>query len=254
MSKNTSSVADRTLKVLMLFSEEKLLSVSEIAELADINISSAYRVVNTLKVNEFLVEDIKGQFSLNPATIMKLFNIINKDMREHIKPILIEISNELNASVYLSKVHKEKQIIIVEKEDSNSNLRWVETIGYTYDIPTGTAGKTHLAYILRELDEAEKSKYLNDLNLVQHTEKSVLDIDVLIKDTNRILEDGYCMTEGEHLEGVVGISVPVFNFTKDKCIYALTLIVPSNFFNMEDQDYVVMKMKEGARKISEYIT
>ncbi|GAA0348694.1 hypothetical protein GCM10008931_44960 [Oceanobacillus oncorhynchi subsp. oncorhynchi] len=253
MSKtNISSVSEKTLKVLMLFSKSRTLSVSEIAEKTGMNISSAYRIVNTLSNESFILPAKEGEYTLNAAVIMSLYNMVSKDLREHVKPILKKIAVEIQASLYLSKIHNENQIIVIEKEDSPGKLRWVQNIGYIYDIPTGTAGKTHLAYILQDLDIEERKEYIKELNLIQFTSNSIIDRDILLNDINEILSQGYCMTEGEHLEGVTGISVPVLDYNGTNCIYVLTMIMPNSQFDSSQKSNIINQMRKAASLISKY--
>lgn len=253
MSKtNTSSVSEKTLKVLMLFSKSKTLSVAQIAELTDMNISSAYRIVNTLTNEAFLVPTKDGEYTLNAAVIMSLYKMVSKELREYIKPILKNIANSLQASLYLSKIHNDKQIIVIEKEDSPGKLRWVQEIGYIYNIPVGTAGKTHLAYMLKDLPSEEAKNYIDNLESVKFTKNSIIDKKILLEDVKEILSLGYCLTKSEHLEGVTGVTVPVFDYSGQKCIYAFTMIMPNSQFEKSDQDEIICQMKQGASLISEY--
>lgn len=253
MSKNTSSVSEKTLKVLFLFSKHKSLTINKIVDLTEMNISSVYRIINTLRNQEFIMLDSENNYILNPAVILPLYNMVNTDLRANIKPFLKRLADSLNASVFLSKDHRDNQIIIVEKEDGPGNLRWVESIGFTYNIPTGTAGKTHLAYILKGMDEHERKSYLKSLKLVHYTDKSIVDLKILLEDIQEILINGYCITEGEHLEEVVGFSVPILNPNSGECMYILTLIRTSNEFNIEEKQKIIISMKEEASRIASYI-
>lgn len=116
MSKNTSSVSEKTLKVLFLFSKHKSLTINQIVDLTEMNISSVYRIINTLRNQEFIMLNNERDYILNPAVILPLYNKVNVDIRANIKPSLKRLANSLNASVFLSKDHKDNQIIIVEKK------------------------------------------------------------------------------------------------------------------------------------------
>lgn len=247
---NTSLVTKKTLNLLMLFAKEKELSAAEIATLLDINISSVYRIVNTMEEMNFLVQKGNKKYSLVTTNILQLYNMVSKDVRDFAKPVIEGLVERFRESVYMSEIYENKKVIIIEKQDSPNHLKWTEHIGSTYDIPIGTAGKTHLAYLIKDMDESERERFLSSLILPKFTDKSITNLNDLKKSINQILRDGYCITQGEHVEGIVGISVPVFNLNNDSCRNVMTMVMPVNNYDPNMKDEYITAMKAGALKIS----
>lgn len=250
MSKNLSSVSIKTLMILKLFSEHEELSVSEIASLTDISLSSVYRFVNSMREAEFLEQKSNKNYTLSAPIILKLYSKLNNDIRPIAKPIINNIVERFEESVYLSELVGDEKVMIIEKEDSPRPLKWVEGIGHTYNIPVGTAGRAHLAYVLRDMNIREREDYLSRLELIPHTENSITDVKELEKASEEVLKNGYCITESEHLEGIAGVSVPVFNHSNE-CRHVLTMVMTTNSFDSRKKEEYIKALKEGARLIGE---
>ncbi|WP_096200100.1 IclR family transcriptional regulator [Bacillus sp. FJAT-45350] len=253
MNKNNSAVSEKTLKLLMLFSVYKELSVSEMANLIEINISSAYRIVNTLRELGFIEQRDNKCYVLCSGNILRLYRMINKEIRDIARPVINELVTKYNESVYLSEVYEDEKVIIIEKKDSTSHLKWSENIGTVYHMPTGTAGKTHLAYFLESMEVNKQEAYLKKLKLKRYTENSITNIKELKKSIKEILEQGYCITESEHVNGVVGVSVPVFDFNNE-CKAVLTMVMASSRYDKNNKENYINGLLDAARKIGSNLT
>lgn len=252
MSKNnTSLVTKKTLNLLMLFTEEKELSAAEMANLLEINISSVYRIVNTMEEMNFLVQKSNKKYSLVTTNILQLYNNVSKEVREFAKPVIQDLVERFRETIFLSEIYENRKVLIIWKHDSPNRLKWIEHIGATYDIPIGTAGKTHLAYYIKDMDEEKRESYLKSLKLPKFTDRSITNLEDLKSSIEKILRNGYCITQAEHVEGTVGISVPIFNFNNDSCKNVLTMVMPSNNYNPNMKKEYVTALKAGALRISE---
>lgn len=64
-----------------------------------------------------------------------------------------------------------------------------------------------------------------------------------------ILKEGYYYTNSEHLQGVVGISVLVFNFQKTSVRAVLSVFMPDSHFHESDLKNYVASLTAGANEI-----
>lgn len=253
-NKNSSQTTDRSLKVLMLFADYPELSVSEIAELSGGNISAIYRITNSMMSEGFIEQNDNKKYRLKAAPILRLYNSVSKDIREIARPVVNEVSKSFDEFVYISKVDKvdnADKVIIIEKHDSSHYLKWSQEVGSFYEMPTGTAGKTHLAYLLNEMNDTEKETYLSKIELIPYTDKTITNIQDLLRQTDKVIKNGFCITEGEHIEGVVGISVPVFNIINKKCKFVLTMVMANTRYQKNLKDHYIESLKRAAEQIGE---
>ncbi|WP_066292377.1 IclR family transcriptional regulator [Bacillus sp. FJAT-29937] len=253
-TKKGSLVAERTLKALMLFSKTKYISVTDIANSLEISLTAAYRLVDSLHGTGFIKTAHSKEYTLDSPNILQLYNMVEYDLRKVARPIIKEIASEFHESVYLSVVHNDKYFSFIEKEDSPSQLKWTENIGNVHPLPSGTAGKTHLAYIIKDLNDSEKDEFISQLELKPYTEKSLVVIKDLKYSLKKILNDGYCYTNSEHLNGVIGISVPVYNFKKTTVVAVLSIFMAESRYDENELMNYVISLKNGAEKMSKYIS
>jgi len=251
-NKNTnkgSLVAERTLKALMLFSKKKNLFVSDVAKSLGISVTAAYRIIDTLHELDFIKRNENKTYSLESYNILQLYKMIENDLRSAARPVLNELVNQIDESVYVSVLYKEKNFIYIDKEDSYSPFKWSTNIGEVLPLPTGTAGKTHLAYLVKDMDEVEKDLLISELELKPYTKNSITDVEELKRSLNKVLEDGYCFTNSEHSNGVIGIAVPIFNWNHTQMVAVLGMhMLETNYSDEKLQDYLI-PLLEGAKKI-----
>lgn len=250
-----SLVAERTLNALMLFSKEKYLSVGDIASALEISLPAAYRLVDSLSTTGFIQREQSKEYSLAAPNILRLYNMIEHDIRIVARPIIKKLAMEFKESVYLSIVHGENSYYsFIEGEESPSIIKWSQEIGSAFPLATGTAGKTHLAYIIKDYNESEKESFISNLELRAHTENSLVTTEQLKRSINEILEKGYGYTSSEHVQGAVGISVPIFNFDESKVVAVLSAFMPDSHFEKSKLMYYVTSLKNGANKIGKSIS
>lgn len=249
MSKNTSLVSKNTLKILMLFADHEQLSVRDISTLLNLNLSAVYRIINTMKEENFVIQLSNKNYMLNTPVIIKLYNRVKKDIKEIARPIIKKLAQEFDETVYLSELYNNEEVVVIELFESTSQIRWTDRVGTTYKIPSGSAGKTHLAYLIKDMDEQQKLEFISGLELIAHTEKTITDPVKLYENVTQVIRDGYLLTEGEHVEGALGISVPILTSNMGATNYVLSMSMVANRFDYSKKEYYITKLQEAAKQI-----
>src|SRR5699024_9034938 len=113
---------ERALKALLLFSRYRSITVSNIANDLNISLTSAYRLVYSLEKTDFISKNKDRSYSLSSLNIMRLYNMIEKDLSEVAKPILKELVHQVDESVYITVMNDDKHYIYIEKEDYPSSF------------------------------------------------------------------------------------------------------------------------------------
>ncbi|MCM3759893.1 IclR family transcriptional regulator [Alkalihalobacillus oceani] len=253
-SNKGSLVAERTLKALMLFSKNKYILVADVAKALDISLTAAYRIMDTLYSMGFVKRNDNKTYSLNPSKIIQLYQMVEQDIRSASRPVLKKLVEEIKESVYITVLYDDKSYIYIEKEDNPSPFfRWSTNLGEILPLPAGTAGKTHLAYLIKDLDESEKGRIISGLELKPFTKNSITNPDELKKSLNKILKDGYCFTNSEYSHGVVGFAVPIFNFDQSELVAVLGMHMLEAKYSEEKLQEYVTPLKKAAKEISENI-
>ncbi|WP_317855253.1 IclR family transcriptional regulator [Chakrabartyella piscis] len=242
---------DRALDVLILLHEEgRDMGVSEIAEKLDIYKSTVFRTLFTLEQ--------KGFVKQNPNTEryglgLKLFSIgmgmkdkisLKKIIRPYAKALQEEFSEVVNVSVLDLSHPKNPLSMIIEKEIGLGQMLIVNPpVGATSSCYGSSVGKCLLAYSDLDLNEFRGSE------LIQYTENSIVDWDLLIENIKQVKEDGYAVDNEELEIGLTCIGAPILNADKI-AVAAISLSGPTQRMRDGDFSHKVQRVREVAAEAS----
>jgi DNA-binding IclR family transcriptional regulator len=239
-----SMVALRTLQILLLFQDRSELSLTEIAKQIGISNTAAYRLLSTLHDTGFLVRDDAKRYSLGPV-LLKLARNVNPDLRGLAVPVLDEICKKTEESVYFSVSYDLKHIVFIAASEGKHPVKWSADIGVQEPINAGSVGKAHLAFCGEDLDSL-----LEHVELVRYTENTITDKELLRKELKKIQLQGYAFADGERFEGVIGISVPVFDSVRSNLLGVLSIFIPKFRWKPDKFTYYLSCLQTGAEQIS----
>lgn len=232
MSTNTPIVksADRVLNIFELFTGDKdSYNLSEICKELNMPASSTYLILQNMLNRGYLETDRTGkQFRIG----YKLFTIRSGYMRNtsltgEFNQIAEKIMDDLNETACLSIKAGDQLLYIGEKVSSHA-LRFTPSLGVTLPMHATASGKVLLADLsseeLRELYPFDPLKQLTDKTIVSFAD--------LVKELDKVREQGFGYNMGETVEGVhcvagavrdadgkavasISISVPVVRINRD---------------------------------------
>ncbi|CAM5199824.1 HTH-type transcriptional regulator KipR [Ureibacillus acetophenoni] len=218
VNESGSLVAERTLKILLLFKDHSELTLSQITKMIDISKTSAYRLVTTLTNYGFLLKE-NNIYSLGPVLPLLSKNI-NTDIRAITKPFLERLSKSIGESIYLSVLTDKNQYMFIDGIASPQPLKYAVDLFQQMPIDAGSAAKAHLAFQSNDIE-----KTINALEIKQYTPDTQIEKSKLMSEIMEIKIRGYSISRGERYDGVVGISAPIFDiFEKAKAV--LTIFIP----------------------------
>lgn len=252
-SKNTSLGAEKTLKLLLLFTEYDALTAQEIAEKLDMNISAVYRIANTMRNLDFIDQLDNKAYQLKAPHILRLYSKVNTELKDYAKPIMEALVEEFHESIYIGEIYDEDKMMIIHKEEGTRHLQWRDNIGSVYPLAAGVAGRMILAHTIKNMSVAEAEALLSKLELIKYTENSITNLADLEADLKKFYENGYGITIEEHIVGSVGIAVPIFNFDKSKCRASLTMMMAKSNYDPSKNKLYIEALKKAAAKIGENI-
>ena len=219
MSKNV----DRTLDFLELFGKEKRpLSLSDIARLLKIPISSCHDVIQAMQSRGYIYE-IAPRAGYYPTLRLHALGkeIGNNDpvlLRSEI--LLRSLRDSLDESVLLSKVSglDAKYLLVFEPTHP---LRMLVKVGDSIRSIYGTsAGKA----LLGSLDDRALDAFLRSAKLVPLTKKTIKSATALRRDIDLSKKRGWYLNREESLNGVTTISA---SFKWNTSVYIATIAGPS---------------------------
>jgi DNA-binding IclR family transcriptional regulator len=201
-----NSTADRTLRVLDLFSEEKLvIGGSEVARALSISRSSAYRYLQSLVASSFLEERPGGGFKLGPR-VLELARLARRghEVVELARPLMERLRDQVGETVLLTG-RSGNRVICLDLEEAQTTVRISYERGSVLPLHAGASALVLLAGLPHE----DARAMLSSQPLQRFTSATITDVDVLMDRLRAIRRHGFSVTRGELDVDVVGIAIPI---------------------------------------------
>ncbi|MEN8152852.1 MAG: IclR family transcriptional regulator [Acidobacteriota bacterium] len=219
------------------------LTLSDIVRILEMNKTTVFRSLKTLEDLEIL-EKIDKFYYLG----ISLFELGNKVylkqiIVEKIHPILKMLSEEVNETVNLAKLHN-GMVLYLDKIESTRSLQIQSSIGDTLPLYCTSLGKS----ILSILPEEETEKIFDSFKFKKFTQNTIINKKSLIKQIEKVKDRGFSVDEEEFEEGLVCVSVPLF--LKEHSFYGgLSLSGPSIRFTQKNINIIASRLKEYKKLI-----
>jgi DNA-binding IclR family transcriptional regulator len=202
-----SKIVERTLDFLELFAEKRRpLSLSEIARLLDLPVSSCRDVLLALEQRGYIYE-IAARSGYYPT--LKMLDVCTT-VAEY-DPVVLRAETELqklrdtvDESVLLAKVTRRVGTYLLYLEPSHP-LRFSVKIGqHVRHLGASSSGKA----ILAGLDKAELDAYLKSNKLVALTPNTLITREALLADLDVGRRRGWFINREESVLGLIALSAP----------------------------------------------
>ena len=219
-----SKIVDRTLDLLELFAQEKRpLSLSDLARLLGIPMSSCHDVVQALQARGYLYE-LAPRAGYYPTLRLQR---LGKEIADHdpvvarAELLLRSLRDTLDESVLLSKVAGLQATYLLAFEPTHP-LRFQVKVGDNVRSLHATSGGKAL---LASLDDRAFDAYLKTASLKPLTERTIADKTALRQDIETGRQRGWFLNQGESLDGVTTLSAP---FRWNAALYMVTVAGPAS--------------------------
>jgi DNA-binding IclR family transcriptional regulator len=218
--------AERTLQILMLFTQESHpeWSLDDIARGASLPKSTAHRLLHTLGQQGFVQAGGQpGTYRLGlRAAVLGAAAIRDRRPRQHVHELLRQAVEEVGETVGLAALDG-TVVVSVDKVRSPRPLQWNPGIGATMPAHQSAAGKVFLA----DLSEEElRHRYAGVAELPRATANTVGSVDELLERLHVVRQQGYAVDAEELEDGLRCVSVPVRG-PSGRLVYALTMSAPA---------------------------
>jgi len=227
--------------------EKKPRSFESIQEELKINKSKLQKLLNFLKEREWISYDEENKlFRLGIKSFeLGIAYLKHLNMKKASKPILEEISKKVKENVYLT-TRVAYEVLYIEKSEVDREVRILSRYGRVLPLYASASGKIYLSHFEpRELED-----YFKQVKWVRHT-PNTLPPDKLMKELERIKEEGYAVNLEEYEREVVSSASPIYDYAGN-VNYTITVVAPSYRMKKEDLfTWVRDILKEGARRLSE---
>jgi len=200
---------EKAFAVLRAFTREHhAMTLAEIGQKAKLDKSSAQRFVHTLHTLGYLVKEQGGRdYQLSPRLLEFGFSYMDMDplitrSREPLKQ-LHEVTGE---AVNLAKIDNDDIILV---------SRWARRTIVSVNIQVGS--RLPAAYmasgrvLIASRPQEEQEAFLERVQLHRHTQHSIVDIEALREELQRVRAQGYCISRSQYFYGDLSIAAPIFD-------------------------------------------
>jgi DNA-binding IclR family transcriptional regulator len=224
-------VITRAAKILRTLKEHpKGLSLSQISNEVDLARSTVQRIVGALEQENLVTAaSTNSGFRLGPE-IARLAGAVHSDLREELRPFLIQLSNMINETVDLSVLANGK-VLFVDQIIAAHPLQATSQPGASFPLHCTANGKS----ILASLPIAEVENLLPK-ELKRYTEKTITNRDKLLKELETVRQEGVAFSREEHIEGICAVGAVVVDRLGNRS--AVSIPLPSTRFYGNEEKLV----------------
>jgi IclR family KDG regulon transcriptional repressor len=251
--RSESSAVKTVAKVLdildQLGSVGRPVSVSEVATLTGINVSTAHRLLQTLTRRHYIeqAEDTRA-YTLGP----RLFELgsayaRNLDLVGAARPLIEQLRDATHETIHLALL-RDRDVVEICTAGSRQAVTVTRGAGRRDPASCTATGKIMLA----SLAQGELERFLAQGPLPALTKRSITTCEALLADLDRVRVDGYAIDNQELSEDVCCIGVPVHG-GGGRVVAALSIAMPRERFKAGNVPEWVRLLQHTAGRISDVV-
>lgn len=236
----------KAIRVLECFSlEEPRLPLSEIARRTELPLSTAHRILATLRSAGIVEQEGERDLYRLGLKLFELGSVVlaNMELHREALPFIEALARESGETVHLG-VFDGEQVVSIEKMDSHHGLASNVTIGKGAPAYCTGVGKALLAFQPQEVVDR-----LCRLGLTRHTPQTITEAARLRKELAAVRAVEYAVDDMEHEPGVRCVAAPVRNYT-GSVIASLSVSGPATRVPKERIPALAERVREVAAKLS----
>lgn len=233
---------ERALRVLQSFGAADL-GISEIAQRAELSLSTTHRLVRALVAAGLVVQDQRtDRYGLGPALV-----VLGRHAEERLGygralRALEGLAERTGESVNLG-IRAGDDVLVVLDVASRQPLRFDQTPGSRVPVHTSAMGKCLLAFGSSVRDAIETLPKLEAV-----TPRTITDRSALASELERVRERGWALNDEERVPGVRAVAAPVLD-EHGRAIAAIAVQGPALRLTDDRLDAVAAHLAETARVV-----
>ncbi|MDD4315748.1 MAG: IclR family transcriptional regulator [Clostridia bacterium] len=207
-----SKSLERGLQSLLFLSSKKSVGVTELAEELQVNKSTAFRVLETLRQFNMAEQNKStSKYKLGPA-VLKLSEQLYKNLNiiSIARPHMQRISEEVGESVHLCILSNDSAVVI-EQIMTSSRLTVNAKIGNKEPLHSSSVGKCLIAFSSPQVI----SQITDGMAFEKFSEKTIASKEDFFAELEKVRQRGYAIDDGEISEDIRCIAVPIFNYLNE---------------------------------------
>jgi DNA-binding IclR family transcriptional regulator len=224
------------------------ISITELAKKVDLKLATVHRLLTTLMHENFVDQDTQTmRYSLG-IKVFEMGNsaIASMDIRSAAHPFLKELLEKVNETTNLAILDGHEVVYIDQLESTHvvivKMFARIGSRGAAYCTGSGKA-------LLAGLSDEELLDVMDNIQFNRYTDHTITSKKALLREIQKIREEGYAVDDAERDEGVCCVAVPVRNH-EGKAIAAVSISGPNTRVNPGSLEIFIHAVKETAADIS----
>ncbi|MGJ5816420.1 IclR family transcriptional regulator domain-containing protein [Paludibaculum fermentans] len=208
--------------------------------------SSVHRIVSSLKHHGYAEQEVAGgpyRLGLQAVTLAR-GAVDGISLLRVSRPMLRELADRFNESVYLAVVDGPRAIF-VDVQESRRDLRLVGPLGAEVHFNATAAGKVIAAF---SAPEAARD-ILRRLQLKLLTDKTLTDPFAIEREWSKVRRAGYARNDEETIVGAIFLAAPVFDAANSVC-GSISLGIPKARYQPTLGESIAAAVKAAADRLS----
>ncbi len=208
--------------------------------------STTYQLLSTFEKYNIVSKTDDGKYELGIKLFEWGYAMFEKiDIRKVSYNILSELSERVGLSVHLGIMSRADQATFIEKIDGPLYTIKTTVLGQKILFHCNSTGKALLAW----QDEETQNRIIRNIEYTQFTPNTITNEADLRRDLALTRKRGYALDRMERDTGVIGIGVPVFNWSGN-VVAAISFGILN--FEIDEKDYELYAgyLIEGSKKIT----
>jgi len=208
--KYTAPAVERALDILELMAgNSKPYTVTELASTLSISTNSVFRILKELQTKNYIAKnDSDSTYELTPQLYF-LGNMLRSriSIQRLAEQYLDRVNQETKETVLFTVFGENYSTLIVDQVESPLPIKFLSTVGCSYDSYSSAMGKLMLAY----LPKKEQEWYIANTQFQQLTPNTITGKRRFREELANIHNQGFALDNEESLIGLSCIAAPVFS-------------------------------------------
>lgn len=238
---------EKLVAILDLFTYvQNSLTLDQIAKRSGLSKTTTFRILRALEQHGFFrYNEMSQTYSLG-IKLLELGGIVygSLSLRKVAAPYLDALSHSLKATILFGMMEGD-HLLYLDKRESESIIRSSSYIGLKRPPSFGVLGMVLVAY----MNEPQRKRLLKLYPPTKLTEKTLTGTRDVLRRLDEIRTVGYYVERGEVIEGVLGIGVPIADFS-GRVVAALGACLPDFQIKSDALKATVQELLNASRLIS----
>lgn len=222
------------------------LSLTLISQKLELPISTVYRILSVLRDRNYVSKNkVTSEYKLGLGFLeLTSMYLSSLELKTEAQPYLRSLSQQTKQVVFMG-IEQDNELVYIDKYDQFNERNNYCFIGQRHQLYCTSLGKSLLiGYSNHEI----RKKYENAI-LKPYTEKTITDIDELIKQIDISRKRKYTIDDEENVLGTFCIGAPIYDY-RGKIIAAISTSWHLETDGLQNLECNVELVKQAASKIS----